>query len=133
MTADTHTASGLDRGRAPFVATYARHLQEIPEPPETFIQRELPPEARELFDRLRANDLIHRVEYDTDEDVHRWRLDENVANALDRVAKPLSPGTRVTPCCAYRGFSNVRDGGFRCGFCDEEFDDFHVVEEAADA
>ena len=124
--------SGLDRVRAPFVATYARHLEQIPEPPETFIQRELPPEVRDLFDRLRENDLIHRVEFDTDEQVHRWRLDESVANALDRIAKPPSPGTRVTPCCAYRGFSNLRDGGFCCGLCDEEFDDFHVVEEVSD-
>ena len=131
MTAGADTTSGLGRGRGAFVASYARHLQEIPNPPETFIQRELPPQVQNLFDRLWANDFIHRVEYDTDEEVHRWRLDERVADAVERIGTSPTPGTRVTPCCAYRGFSNVRDGGFRCGFCDEEFDDFHIVEEAA--
>lgn len=132
MTAGADTTTGLGRRRGGFVASYARHLQQIPEPPETFIKRELPPEVQELFDRLCANDVIHRVEYDRDVQVHRWRLDERVVDSLDQITTSPTPGSRVTPCCHYSGFENPRDGGYRCGFCGGEFDEFHVVEEVID-
>jgi len=132
MTAGADTSTGVGRHRGGFIAAHARRLEQIPEPPETFLQRELPSEARDIFARLRENDFVHRVEYDQDEEVYRWRLDTRVAAALDQITTTPQPGTRVTPCCGYRGFSNLRDGGFECGFCGEEFDDFHVVGEVAD-
>ncbi|WP_435175716.1 hypothetical protein [Halorussus sp. AFM4] len=130
----TDTSTGISMQLTPLVYTYSTHLQTIPNPPETFLMRDLPETLQGgLFDRLRENDIIERVEKDTDAGVYRWRLNPTVADALDRFEKPAEPGTRVTPCCGYRGFSNLRNGGFECGLCKQEFDDFDVVEEVVDA
>jgi hypothetical protein len=131
MSTDATKQAGLGR-ITPLVDTYSAHLQAIPAPPETFLKRDLPPETQELFDRLRENDVITRQGKDPDANVYRWRLDARVAAAADRFDDPPAPGTRVTPCCHYKGFANLRDGGFECGLCGEEFDDFHIVEEVAD-
>ena len=124
--------SGLHRTTTQLVRSYLRRVESIPGPEETFIKRDLPPEAAEMFDRFRENSMFHRVEYDEDAEAYRWQLRPAVDDARQRFSTTEEHGDRVTPCCLYRGFSNLRHGGFECGCCGEEFDDFTIVEEAAD-
>jgi len=123
------TTSGAGRRGGQFVATHARQLKPLPEPPETFLKRDLPERTQALFDRLTANDYLDRVGTDEAGEVYRWRVPRPLYDAIQRFADSPSPGQRVSPCCRYRGFSNLRDGGFECGLCGGEFDDFHIVEE----
>jgi hypothetical protein len=125
--------SGLHRSTTQLVCSYLRRVQLIPGPEETFLQRDLPPETREMFDRFRENELFEQVEYDEDAEAHRWRLRPAVHDAIQRFSSPRQAGGRVSPCCHFEGFANLRDGGFECGLCGDEFDDFAVVEEVADA
>lgn len=133
MSGSTETELGED---AIFVRKHARALATLPEPPETFMKRDLSPGVQDLFEKLASGEFLEQVERndspETPRDAYRWRVREHVYKAIQHYHEPLPKGVNLTPCCFHTGFSNLRDGDFECQLCKQEFSEFVTVEEDAD-
>lgn len=126
--------TGISSRTAQIVQSHLHAAQQLPEPPETFYRRDLPSEAKDVFDKFWRNDVVERVGLDPDSrKTHKWQVKPKVAEAIDRFSTSERSSGRVTPCCHVDGFRNLRDGGYECTRCDGEFSEFETMgEEGAD-
>ncbi len=123
-------------GDAVFVRKHARALSVLPEPPETFMKRDLPPETADLFEKLAEKELIEQTgrndSAEMPRDAYRWRVKAPVSRRIQKHADPPT-GTPLTPCCLHTGFSNLRDGDFECRLCNGEFSEFTTITEDSES
>lgn len=115
-------------GNAEAIRPYADLIAALPEPPETFVRREMPGgNHREALQRLIRVGAIRevereRVEYDGDTSpsfrwvyrVERWAYE----TATDQVANRDAPMP-----CGHSGIRNLGDGEYACAYdgCDKTF------------
>lgn len=86
---------------------------------EEFSHYDLPEHLRAEFAKLRENRIIvHGTKLPNKH--WTWRINPTARGCLERLDH--DPSGPLTPCCGYDGFKNLREGGFECVICGDEFD-----------
>ena len=82
--------------------------------------------SKSVFRRAQQCNAIERV----DPGSREWRLTDAAQRRVKRykaMSKEYAAGTVVCPHCGHHGFKNLRDGGYECSVCEQEFEEFVEV------
>lgn len=123
MSLDTSQKSDLgDTNLAQYVAAHWARLKPLKQfAGEEFEYRDLPEHLRDRFDKLVTTRVLEHGTKDVNNHQWSWQVNPKVLAYLDRYIDDVPSGP-LTPCHLYHGFTNLRDGGFKCAVCGEEFE-----------